>query len=245
MANTARPTSTDSLTKLVNLAAHGFSVGQALIFDGAWVLAQADSLANCAGTWIVSIKPDADSFYVTQQGWVNGLPAIGGGDVGVQFYLDPANLGVFTKVRPTTVGNVILPCLVYDTTTTGFFYGGSGDIIEASTLFAWTTTTTTPINLAANNGYFANGVGATTYVLPANYEEGDEFIICDHSGNGFVITQTLGGVNQRVFDLNLASTAGAAGTTTTTLAGQAITLVAVETDGALRVVDNKGAFTYA
>lgn len=242
-AYSARPTSTNALNQLVNLVGHGFTVGQIVIYDGAWVLAQADTEAHCAGSWMVSIVPSPDTFYVTQTGYV--LKTTNIADVGKQFYLSPSSAGNLTLTKPTTVGNVVLPCFVADSTTTGFFYGGSGRLIEAETIFSWNVVTTTPINMTVNNGYFANGGAPTTFVLPATYAKGDEFIIVDHSGNGFTITQTLGGLSQQVFDLGLASSAGVGGTTTTTIAGQTITLVAVAANGALRVISNKGAFVYA
>lgn len=241
MAVTARSTSTDELTALQNLTAHGFVVGDLIIYDGAWVLAKADSLAHCAGTVMVSIVPTVDTFYVTQTGFVNNLPA--GFTPGVQYYLSPA--GGLTATRPMATGQVILPCFVAIDTSTGFFYGGSGELIQSSIVAAWNVVTTTPITMTVNNGYIANGGSSTTFVLPATYAVGDEFSIVDHSGNGFVITQTLGGVSQQVFDLGLASTAGATGSTTTTVAGQSITLVAAVANAALRVIENKGSFIYA
>jgi len=246
-AATARPSSMALLSKLVNQTAHGLSKGHAIVFDGTdWILALADTPVNCESTCIVSLVVDADSFYLTQQGEVTGISVPPSPYTpGQQMYLSTTSPGQFTATKPTGVGQVRLECFMPLTTTSGLFFGGSGEVVEPDGPATFTVTTTTPINMARNNGYAANGGSATTYVLPATYAVGDTFEIVDHSGFGFVITQTLGGVNQRVFDLGLASTVGTTGTTTTTVGGQSITLQAIVADGALRVIDNKGAFTYA
>lgn len=248
MAFSARPTSTNELTNLVNLTGHGFFVGQNVIYDGAWVLAQADTAAHCAGTWLVSIVIDANNFYVTQEGYVNNLNStyFDASTIvaGIPYYLSSANAGNFTAVAPSDVGQVFFPCLVCDTTTTGYYKGGFGSQIPSGSLFKWTVVTSNT-NLAPNQGYIANGSGSLTFTLPANYAAGDQFSMIDNSGHGFVIAQTLGGVGQQVLDLGLASTAGSTGTTTTTAAGQTIDLVGVTTNAILRVANNKGTFTYA
>lgn len=185
--SSARPTSTNELTQLVNQA-HTFTVGKAVIFNGAWVLSQADSLVNCAGTWIVSIVIDANSFYVTQTGYVNNLPAQ---TANVQLYLSPSVAGSFTTVRPTAVGEVILPCLVCDTTTTGYFYGGSGDLIVPSSGFTWTIEGAGPVNMVVNNGYMTASGGTITLNLPAVAAIGDIVKITNLSGN-FSVTCGIG-----------------------------------------------------
>lgn len=194
VAFSARPTSTNELTQLVNLTAHGFNVGQTVIYNGAWVLAQADSAAHCAGTWIVSIVPSADTFYVTQEGFVNNLnSAYFDAAVitpGIQYYLSEVNAGNFTAVAPSGLGQIVIPCLVCITATTGFFYGGSGDVANASGVFTWTPIT---VNTAAvpNNGYIVKGSGLVV-TLPATMAVGAIIAVAGYDAGGWTLQANTG-----------------------------------------------------
>ncbi len=247
---TARGLTTGTLEKTIYQQNHNFGVGDIIINDAlgappVYVLARADSLANSQGAMMVSREINLDYFAVTQCGYVSSITEQGTLTAGVQYYLSPTLDGALTSTRPTATGQVIIPCFVADSANSGFYFGGSGTLNEPDGSTAIVVTTTTPINMAVNTTYIANGGAATTYILPANYSVGDDFTIIDHSGFGFVITQTLGGVGQQVFDLGLTSTVGTTGTTTTTVGGQAITLKAVVANAALRVESNKGTFIYA
>lgn len=244
---TARALSTNRLQFQATEAGNTFIVGDILAWDGTnYYLADASAPANAEIVGMISLTLPGDDFILTQVGYITGLtgPLI----AGTLYYLSPApNSGDLTGIKPTAVGQVVLPCFIAHTTTAGWFFANPGDLIEPDGPSNFTVTTAASVNMAVNNGYATNfaGPGPTTFVLPAAYAIGDSFEIIDHSGFGFVITQTLGGGAQRVFDLGLASTAGAAGTTTTTVAGQTIFLTAIVANGALRVTDNKGTFTYA
>ena len=193
MAYSARPTSTNELTQLVNLNTHGFFVGQCVIFNGAWTLAKADTMAHSEGTWIVSIVPDVNSFYVTQTGWVNNLNPIyfdaGSITAGVQYYLSALNSGKFSTVIPASAGNSVLPCLVCDTTTTGYFYGGSGTQVESGPLFNWTVSTVNT-NMGPNQGYFTTSGGTLNMTLPptGGIGIGDIVRVSNLAGNFSVLT---------------------------------------------------------
>jgi hypothetical protein len=189
MAYSARPTSSNALTELVSLTAHGFVVGQVIIYDGAWVLAEASSLAACAGSWMVSIVIDANDFYVTQTGYVGPFTAAAGNDVpytpGVQYYLSPTSAGHLTTVMPAAAGQVVLPCFVADSTDTGYFYGGSGTLVESGQLFSWSTVNTNVANTGVNKGYFTSSGGTITLTLPpdGSVAVGDEIRVSNLAGN--------------------------------------------------------------
>lgn len=247
---TAKALSTDRLQKTINQTTHNFGVGDLVINDALggppiYQLALGDTLANSQGVMMVSRVINADNFVVTQCGYVANITDQGVLVAGVQYYLSPTLQGALTSTRPTTTGQVIIPCFVADSANSGFYFGGSGTLIEPDGSGAIVVSTTTPVNMAANTTYVANGGAAITFVLPAAYSVGDSFNIIDHSGFGFVVTQTLGGVAQQVFDLGVTSTAGTTGTTTTTVGGQTISLKAVVANAALRVESNKGTFIYA
>lgn len=242
MANSARPTSTDLLTKLINLNGHGFTVGQVLVEKiGVWSTAQADSLINCAGSWIVSIVVDANSFYVTQTGWVNNLT--GPYTVGIQYYLSPTSAGNLTATKPTTAGQVLFPCFVPDSATSGFFYGGSGELITSGAFRNWHVNNTNE-TMVANDGYAIIGAVTVSKAIPAAFSPGDEFAVMLHDAApaAFIITMP-GGIT--VFDVGAGVSTTAGGTISSTVQGNTIIMVGMRANTELRVLNSKGALTYA
>ena len=242
MANSARPTSTDLLTKLINLPGHGFAVGQVLVEKiGVWSLAVANSLINCAGSWIVSIVPDANSFYVTQTGWVNNLT--GPYTVGIQYYLSPTSAGNLTATKPTTAGQVLFPCFVPDSATSGFFYGGSGELITSGAFSNWHVNNTNE-TMVANDGYAIIGAVTVSKAIPAVFAPGDEFAVMLHdpAPAAFIITMP-GAVT--VFDVGAGISTTAGGTISSTVQGNTIIMVGMRANTELRVLNSKGALTYA
>src|SRR4029079_207334 len=102
-----------------------------LRFDGAdFVLAQADSEANAAVVGMVSAVADANHFWVSQIGFLSNLDN-GPYTPGDVYYLSPNTPGVLTNVKPTTVGQVELPCFIANGTDTGFWFASVGDLISA------------------------------------------------------------------------------------------------------------------
>jgi hypothetical protein len=242
MSYTARPLTTNQLQNPITQNGHDFIVGDIIIWEGnptnAYVLAQANSLADCAGSMMVSFVPNVNQFYATQTGYI--VDITGGYTAGIQYYLSPGTAGALTSVMPATAGEVVLPCMVFDTTSSGYFYGGSGTLVESGSLLAWNTVSTNTV-MSPNNGYFTTA--AVNMTLPTNYSQSDVLRICSETGNGFTILQTQS--YHQILDLGLASTAGSGGTTSTTSNGASIELVAVSNNGPWRVVSNKGSFTYA
>lgn len=182
MAYSARAMSTDSLTKLVYQLAHGFTVGQIVVSNGSvLVLSQADTLADCQGSMMVSIIVDANSFYVTQTGWVSGIPITF--VPGTQYYVSPSSAGTLTSTMPSGVGNIVLACFVADTTSSGYFYTSSGFEIESGPIFTWTTATSNT-NMGVNQGYFTNSNITLHMTLPPVANVGDLVRISNVAATG-------------------------------------------------------------
>lgn len=124
MAWTALHTNTNALYQPVNQVGHNFQVGHVVRYNGtAFVLAQADSLNNSIISLMVSNRVNADQFYITQAGKVDGITT----QVltpGAFYYLDPANAGELTPVEPSSP-DIIVPCFRAVTSNSGFFLGGS------------------------------------------------------------------------------------------------------------------------
>ena len=195
-AYSATHLTTDRLAKLVTQAGHGFDVGTIVIYDfGAlgYVRALADSEVNCSGSMMVSFVIDANTFVVTQCGYVYGLTLQDPYVIGSIMYVSPTNPGELTYVKPTGVGQVELECFYPISTTSGFFFGGSGDLVESGGLLEWTQINTNT-NAAANTGYINinAGPGSITVTLPAAPNTGDIVKINNFSRFGLVVDYHAG-----------------------------------------------------
>lgn len=184
---TARALTTDKLQVLI-AQAHTFVVGDVITFNGTiWVKSQANNLAACKGTCMVTFVIDANNFILTQEGHVFNITVMAF-TPGTQYYVNPAATGL-TSTAPSTAGEVNLPCFVADTTTSGYFFGGSGQLIESGQLFTWNTENAGPVNMAVNQGYITNSGGTINLNLPATASVGDIIRITNNAGN-FSIRQT-------------------------------------------------------
>jgi hypothetical protein len=239
MAFSARPTSTDELTKLVNLPAHGFVVGDIVTFLTVYIKSQAFDLAHCQGAMMVSIVPDANSFYVTQNGWVSGLPAIY--VPGIQYYVSPSVAGTLTGTIPTTTGQVQLPCFVADSTTSGYFFTGAGNVVQSDTIMQWTVVTSNT-QMEPNNGYIVDFAGNLTMTLPTAFQIGDQIMISANQGT-YTIAQNTLMFGQNILFGNQITTDGAAGSVSSRIEGDSLTLVANSDNFAMSVFASIGNFT--
>lgn len=238
MTATSRPTSANALNDLQNVPGHGFTGGEIVIFDGAWVLASADSLANCTGAMIVSIVPSADSFYVSQIGDVGPFASPPGPFApGVLYYLDPnpLNAGKLTTVKPSVAGQVIFPCFIAKDASNGFFFSGAGQLIEPPLAFQYVTVTTDTL-MQTNTAYIINGGVPLNMTLPPNFVAGDTILIRGANGAGWIVKQNAGqdilynGTNTTVGTGELQSTAN----------WNCVTLEAVTTNTQMQVTGNTG-----
>jgi len=189
-AYTARPLNTNALYEPVEQTGHGFVVGNLIIFNGTnYQLAKADTAANAAGTLMVGNVADANSFFVSQEGFItNIIQALTPGD---SYYLSATSAGLLDLNRPGVVGEVILECFTAVTASSGYFWGGFGTLIESPTEFNWTTKTT-DFTAASNNGYFINAAGNVNVTLPATFAEGDVIQLASINTGTITVLQNAG-----------------------------------------------------
>lgn len=114
----------------VNQTAHGFSVGDAIRFDGTdWVKSQADSNTNSDVDALVVAVADVDNFSFQIAGTI--LSIFTGLTPGVTYFLSPTTAGALTTTETTTVGEVTKPVLRALSATTAIFVGMRGALISA------------------------------------------------------------------------------------------------------------------
>jgi len=194
-AYTARALSTDKLQHVIVQTAHGFSVGEIVINDALvgppnYIPAIANMISSCFACMMVSYIIDANTFVVTQTGYVPNITTQTF-TAGASYYLSATNSPPNQLVvnAPSSVGNVVLPLFKADSPTSGFFFGGTGTVIESSALFAWNTNTSGPVAMSVNNGYLASSGTPITYTLPTNGAIGDIVRLANIEG-GFTIHYT-------------------------------------------------------
>lgn len=113
----------------ITQAAHGFTVGQILSFNGsAYVLAMADVVADSEVVGIVSSVIDSGHFSLTPGGLVSGLSGLTAGSV---YFLSPTSAGALTTTEPTAVGQVSKPLMIAISTTSGYFINMRGIAVPA------------------------------------------------------------------------------------------------------------------
>lgn len=95
---------------------HGFSVGNAIYFDGfMWKLAKSDSPFTL-GLVLVKNIIDANNFIGVQAGIITGLTNLVPGDY---YFVSDVNAGALTNVEPTDINSYSNPLLQALTTSTG------------------------------------------------------------------------------------------------------------------------------
>jgi hypothetical protein len=191
MAYTALQFNANALYQPINKALHGFAPGTIVRFNGVdFVRAQADSEANAAVVGMVSSVPDANSFYITQVGFVAGLTlqAYTPGDV---YYLDPIMSGQLTNVKPTAAGQIELPCFIAYTADSGFFSASEGTLISSGPLFGWVVVNA-DTQMLVNTGYLINGAAPLTMTMPAVSAIGDIIRVASFGANGMTVLMNPG-----------------------------------------------------
>lgn len=245
MAYSARSLSTNLLQQAISQA-HTFVVGNIVKFTGTYQKASADTAANAASVGMVSYVSDANTFYVTQAGYISQLsativdgtnPVVAGG----VYYLSPtAGSGYLTLTKPSIVGQTVKQCFIADSASSGYFFNNDGHLISPSDIFNYTIITMDQ-TLAVNNGYLTNGAMELTLPLPATSPFGS-LIKITNLQNGFKITQTLG-ANQQITNLSNSTTLGAGGYLEVLDAGVTVDLLCTTTDQTWQVLNCNGAFT--
>jgi hypothetical protein len=121
-------------TKTVTQSTHGFAVGDVLYLNsGTYTKAVASSAAAAEVVGIVSAVPTASTFTMTSVGYVSGLTGL---TAGTLYYLSPSSAGTLTATQPSTVGQVIKPVFIADSTTSGYFYNMRGAMVSAGLTLA-------------------------------------------------------------------------------------------------------------
>jgi hypothetical protein len=221
MAFTALQFNANALYQTVIQNGHGFAIGTIVRYNGAaWVRAQADNLADSESVGMVSFIYDVNTFAITQAGFLSGLTT-GPYTPGFLYYLDTAVAGNIVTLRPSTVGQAIVPLFIAFTATSGFFFNNGAQLVLPGALFAWHVITADQ-TLAVNNGYFVNGLGSLDLLLPPVASPGDTIIVWDIGGNGFTITQ---GAGQVVLLGSLSTTVGVTGSIVSVTQGNKLELI--------------------
>jgi len=128
--SSATPPVSDSATIIsITQALHGLAVGDIVRPNGAgaYVESQADSAANAEVVGVVSAVADPNTFTLLMGGMITtGLVGLTPGAIQ---YLDPANAGEITEVRPTTAGQIVKPVIQAASATTGIWLNYLGVVI--------------------------------------------------------------------------------------------------------------------
>ena len=249
MSYSARPLSTDLLTKLVFLPGHGFKKGEVLSYRlvtgvPEYVRALADTPAHAQTPVMVSIVVDANNFYVTQDGYVDGIdytllvPPPAAFTAGVQYYLSEVNPGQMSTVAPSGLGQIISPLFVPDSTTSGYFQSNAGQLIESGQLFNWTVVSMNTI-MAVNNGYMTSSGGTITLTLPPVAALGDLIRITNLTGN-FTLTQNLG----QTINFGKDTTTITTGSITSVHVGDTLEIVCYVANSGFQVLSSIGNLIY-
>jgi hypothetical protein len=124
--------SSTGVTESVVQTAHGFSIGEAIRYNGSsYVASKADSAADADVVGLVSAVADADNFTVQMAGYLTGLSGL---TAGTDYYLDPSTAGALTSTNPTTAGQVSKPLFQADSATSGFITNYRGIVIPAASI---------------------------------------------------------------------------------------------------------------
>jgi hypothetical protein len=154
----------DGVKKRVTQNSHGFSVGDVVYYNGSsWAEARADVDSTSEVLGVVSVVPDANTFVVTQLGYISGLSGL---SAGTTYYLSAATAGALTATEPSAAGQVSKPVLVAVSTTEGYVIHSRGAVIASqsgSQMGEWASYTPT----------LSAGFGTTTNVRFRYKQVGD------------------------------------------------------------------------
>lgn len=211
-AYTARAYSTNALQNIIPQNAHGFVIGNILRFDGVnYVLAQADTFANSQSIGMVNSVLSANQFVLCQAGYIEDIPndIVEGAPLvaGTLYYLSTTMPGYLTATPTVVTNEVVVPCFISDSTSSGYFFDNAGRVNKPLTSFDWNVVTVNT-NMDVNTGYIVNGVGSIDLTLPATASVGEFVRIATLGANGVVVKQNAG---QSINFIDVDTTVGVAG----------------------------------
>jgi hypothetical protein len=141
----------------ITQAAHGFSVGQWLYFNGtSWALAQANAFDTSEVEGMVASVISANQFTMSATGPVTGLSGLTPGTV---YFLSDTTPGLMTDTKPTVSTSVAKPLFVATSATAGVVK------IEIGTQVGWGFALMQPITITYSTGPLTSGAGAV-YTVP-------------------------------------------------------------------------------
>lgn len=212
----------DNVGITVTQAAHGFTVGEAIYFDGAeYALAIADSTLTAEVIGVVQDVLSVNEFVFISVGLLEGLSGLTPGLVG---WLSDATPGLVTEDIPTTVGNITKPIWIAISATSAMVYQERGKIIPNPSFQAFGfVEATASIEMVASTGYYTNGAGTITYTVPASPVNGDYFVISGGTNTTGWVLQMSGSQVLKIG--NQVTTAG--GTLSSTLPTDSVSIVCV------------------
>jgi len=184
--------SASTVTYDVNQATHGFSVGDVLRLNGtSYTEAQANTSANAEVVGIVSVVDDVNNFTLQVGGRITGLSGLTAGD---GYFLRSDLAGAITSTEPTTIGNIVKPVLIADTTTSGFIFNMRG--IEVG------NTISGSIRGTFVDGDLTTGVLTITHNLGLSAPYPMSITIFDNTGLMIVPDDVTGSTNSHDVDLS-------------------------------------------
>ena len=121
--------SRENVTKNIIQNNHGFVVGNVLgLENGIYTRAIADGNYNGEAIGIVTNIIDVNTFELTQSGYITGFTTV---QVGSTYYISDNNSGEMVLTKPTTIGHLVRPIFVAETTSTGWVLPYEGYVITS------------------------------------------------------------------------------------------------------------------
>lgn len=223
------------LGKVSTLNGHGYSVGSVVRLNGAvWTLALADNTTDALSIGIVSQVIDANTFVVTQAGWIYNITSPATVTAGTLYYLSGVTPGLLTN----SPGAISIPLLVADSSNSGFFFNSYPQSSSPSGI-TWSAPTVDTL-MVKNNGYICNSGSNLNMTLPSSFSTGDVVYVIAYNTGGFTIVQ---GINQTIRYGNDITTAGPPHGIVSTAQGDSLTIVGVSSNLNFVVTDSVGNFT--
>lgn len=209
----------------VTQVAHGFSVGQAIYFDGAnYALAQADNTLTAEVIGVVQNVIDVDTFIYITVGELEGLAGLTPGNVG---WLSETTPGLVTETIPVNPGDITKPIWIAISATNAIVYQERGKIIPNPSFQAFGfVEATTNTNLVAATGYYTGGTGTITYTVPPAAAQGDYYVISSGANLTGWVVQMSGSQVLRIGN----QTTSAGGTLSSTLPTDSVSFLCVDTN---------------
>lgn len=211
----ANAPSSQAVVKTHTQTSHGFTVGQVLRYSGtAWVTAQANTAANAEAIGLLFAIIDANTFQVIEAGYLTGWTH--GLTLGTAAFVSPTTPGALTSTTPTTVGQVVKPMFIPDTTTSGYVINMLGTVVTAPNAYSLGTGSTTssatptPTGDSRENDYYVTALATgATFGAPSGTPANGNKLLIRVKDNGSAQTLAYNAIYRAIgFTLPTTTTAG-------------------------------------